>query len=71
MVEKTEEKGVTCPTNLKWLKGMLSVLPEGLRGKLSPFSVCLEKSSGEIESEAEKEKVEEKAEEEKPGTLEE
>jgi hypothetical protein len=64
MVEEMEEKGITCPTNLRWLKGMLSILPEELRGKLAPYSVCLAESSEEIEEEK-------KTEEEEIKTLEE
>jgi len=33
-------KTVTCPTNPRWLRAMLEVLPEGLRGKLEPYSEC-------------------------------
>ena len=63
MVEKSDEEGITCPTNLKWLRGMLSILPEELRGKLAPYSACLEsykKTEPEEKKEKEKEKVEEK-----------
>jgi len=34
------EKAVICPRNPRWLKSMLEVLPEGLRGKLEPYSEC-------------------------------
>jgi len=34
------EKTVICPRNPKWLKSMLDFLPEGLRGKLEPYSEC-------------------------------
>jgi len=34
------EKRVVCPRNPRWLKSMLEVLPEGLRGKLEPYSEC-------------------------------
>jgi hypothetical protein len=46
MAEKSEKK-VICPKNPKWLRGMLSVLPEGLRGKLAPYDVCLREVSEE------------------------
>jgi hypothetical protein len=64
MAQETKEKGVVCPTNLRWLKGMLSILPEELRGKLAPYSVCLVESPEETEEEK-------KTEEKKPETLEE
>jgi len=31
---------VTCPRDPRWLKAMLDFLPEGLRGKLEPYSEC-------------------------------
>jgi len=34
------EKAVICPRNPRWLRSMLDVLPEGLRGKLEPYSEC-------------------------------
>jgi len=34
-----------CPSNTKWLRRMLEVLPPGLRGKLEPFASCLDASS--------------------------
>jgi len=34
------EKAVICPRNPRWLRAMLDVLPEGLRGKLEPYSEC-------------------------------
>jgi len=33
-------KAVTCPRDPRWLKAMLDFLPEGLRGKLEPYSEC-------------------------------
>ena len=38
-----------CPSNTKWLRAMLQILPPGLRGKLAPFESCLDNSS-EIET---------------------
>jgi len=35
------EKRIVCPSNSRWLKSMLDVLPPGLRGKLEPYSECL------------------------------
>jgi len=34
------EKAVICPRNPRWLRSMLDVLPEGLRGRLEPYSAC-------------------------------
>lgn len=33
---------VVCPRDPVWLSRMLDVLPPGLRGKLTPYSGCLE-----------------------------
>jgi len=35
-------KTVTCPRDPKWLKAMLDFLPEGLRGRLEPYSACFD-----------------------------
>lgn len=45
MSEREEPQGVSCPLNLKWVKGMLDVLPKGLRGKLEPFEACVEEKA--------------------------
>jgi len=33
-------KTVACPRDPRWLQAMLDFLPEGLRGKLEPYSEC-------------------------------
>ncbi len=33
---------VVCPRNPVWLQKMLDILPPGLRGKLAPYTGCLE-----------------------------
>jgi len=38
-------KTVTCPRDPRWLKAMLDFLPEGLRGKLEPYSECFATTS--------------------------
>jgi len=42
------EKAVICPRNPRWLRSMLDVLPEGLRGKLEPYSECFSSPSSSV-----------------------
>ncbi len=39
-----DERPVVCPRNPIWLEKMLAILPPGLRGKLAPYSGCVERS---------------------------
>jgi len=42
------EKAVICPRNPRWLRSMLEILPEGLRGKLEPYSECFATSASAV-----------------------
>jgi len=46
------EKAVICPRNPRWLRSMLDVLPEGLRGKLEPYSECFSAPSSSVPQKA-------------------
>jgi len=39
---------VTCPANPRWLRGMLAVLPPGLRGKLEAYSECFDTPTSSV-----------------------
>lgn len=36
-----EAEAPECPENLRWVQGMLGVLPLGMGGKLEPFRKCI------------------------------
>jgi len=45
-------KTVTCPRDPRWLQAMLDFLPEGLRGKLEPYSECFATPTSSVSEKA-------------------
>jgi len=48
------EKQVVCLRNPRWLKSMLDLLPEGLRGKLEVYSECFSPPASSVRSKPER-----------------